>query len=87
MNLSELNTSELDLIIEALEHLPNKNKAGSMMVDLLSMALAGKDEESKLQMEQEREERWLQEEAEKAELTEKVKILQAKILIIKQDKN
>lgn len=85
MNLSELNTTELDLIIEALDYLPNKNQAGNMMVDLLGMMLAGKDEESKSFVEKEREDRRIKEEEEKAELKEAVKILQAKILIIKQN--
>jgi hypothetical protein len=85
MNLSELSVQELDLINEALEHLPNKSQAGDMMVDLLGMMLSKGDEEATAKMERDREERRIKAEEEKIKLKESIKILQAKILIMKQN--
>lgn len=81
----QLETKDFDLLIQGLENLPNKDMAGEMMVDMLSMAFAGKDEDfDKNKLAREREERKRESAKAKEALVEDIKILQSKLILLKR---
>lgn len=85
MEMQQLNLCERDfaLIIEALDHLPQKNIASDLMTDILKGMVATSEEERK-QIVQEKVLREIKQKAEKEALIEEVRILQGKLLLFKR---
>ena len=86
-NLRALNLTneEFKLIIDGLDELPNKGAIGSMMGDLMIDMISDKEQGNPMisKMEHERDLRRRKEERKKQELSDKIKILQGKLLQFK----
>lgn len=86
-SLKQLNLTErdFDLMVQGLDALPEKGMAGELMGDLLIGMLSKEDDsEAKLKLKSEREQSRLKKAKEKEALTEDVKILQGKLLMLKR---
>lgn len=81
-NLS-LTERDFDLMVQGLEHLPNKDTAGELMGELLFGAIV-KDEEERQKMKMDRDRQRAQQMREKQALVEDSKILQGKLLMLKR---
>ena len=83
--IKEIQFTEQDfnLLVEGLEHLPEKGMAGNLMIDILGMALI-KDDGEREKMELKRETKRRKEEAAKEILQEDIRILQGKLLRLKR---
>lgn len=86
MNQTNLTTKECEVIIEALDKLPESGLAGEMMGDLFSAILMKDDVDSpaKRDFEAKRTAEKNKRETEKKELEETVAIIKAKVIQIKR---
>ena len=86
-NLRDLNLTneEFKLIIDGLDELPNRGAIGSMMGNLMIDMIADKEQGNPMlnKMERDRDLRRRKEEQKKQELSDKIKILQGKLLQFK----
>ena len=80
LNLTE---KDFDMIVEGLDHLPNKTLPGEMLKDMMS-AMLTKDKESMEKLTHDRERKYKEMENNKRELREDIKILQGKLLMLKR---
>lgn len=79
----KLTEKEFEVIIEALENLPNKNDAGSI-VSQLTASLLCRDDESKQKIEEKIEEMNQRRETEKKELKKQAGIISGKLYMMKE---
>ena len=79
----KLTEKEFDVIIEALENLPNKNDAGSI-ISSLTASLLCRDDESKQKIEEKMEEMNQRRETEKKELKKQSSIITGKLYMMKE---
>lgn len=84
-NLESLNltTKDFDLLVQALDFLPEKNVAGEMMVELISTMMAKNDTEAALIKDKAMKQR-AKAQGDKELLREETKILQGKLLMLKR---
>lgn len=78
-----LSDEEIRLLIDGLENLPHKDVSGDIMETLISTALL-KDPIERARMEREREEKRRVKEGSKEQLKNKIRMLQGKILMMKE---
>ena len=81
----KLTEKEFDVIIEALENLPNKNDAGKVIGKLLAASLCWDNEEAKQKMEIEMANQELKEQAEKKELKKLSGVITGKLYMMKDN--
>ncbi len=80
----ELTEKDFQLLIDGLDALPEKGAAGSMMVDLLGSMMIKDDDAARAKFEASRKIEQDKKERERSLLTEEIKILQGKLLIVKR---
>jgi hypothetical protein len=85
-NLENLDLTEkdFDLLVQGLDALPEKGAAGEIMVGLLGAMMSKGDDEAKMKFESDREKERKQKEGERLLLTEDIRILQGKLLMLKR---
>ena len=81
LNLTE---KDFDLLVEGLDSLPEKGRAGELMGDLLGAMLSNDDSEGKNKFQLEREKKQREKEIRQREMKEDIKILQGKLLMLKR---
>lgn len=89
MNIEELKNVNLtekdfDLMVEALDNLPNANAAGDLFGLLLTSLVTHDDPEAKIKIQAERERTKKEAEYQKKILTEEVRLLQGKLIAVKR---
>ncbi len=84
---SQLIIKDLDILIEALDAWENKEMAGEMMGELMTMMMLGKDatQEDKAEYEINRDAKREKAEFEKRERKETSLLLKAKLIMLKQE--
>ncbi len=84
---SQLTIKDLEILIESLDAWENKEIAGEMMGELMSMMILGKDvtQEDKAQYEIDRDVKREKAEFEKRERKETSLLLKAKLVMLKQE--
>lgn len=81
----ELTEKDFNMIVEGLDALPGKDLAGDMLVDLLNASMMkDQSEEAKRQFENKIIARRKEKETNSRQLKEDIKILQGKMLLLKQ---
>ena len=83
MNLT-LTNEDFNLIIDGLEHLPNKDLSGNILVDL-TLSMIARNEEAKEKMQKEREKQKTEREILKTEIKNKTDILKSKLILLKDE--
>ena len=85
-SIQQLNLTEKDfeLIVDGLDCLPNKNSTGELMSGLLGSMLLKDDTDAKIKFEREQKERQIKADRQKQLLTEEIRILQGKLLMLKR---
>lgn len=81
----KLTEKEFEVIIEALENLPNKGDVGRLMAKILTTSLCKDDEEAKQKLEVDMANQELKEEAEKKERKKLAGIITGKLYMMKDN--
>lgn len=81
----KLTEKEFDTIIEALDHLPNKNVANGILAKLTAVMLTKHDEEGRAKIEAEIEEMDAKEAAEAKEAKKMCSIITGKLYMMKDE--
>ncbi|MBQ8521398.1 MAG: hypothetical protein IJ456_08510 [Bacteroides sp.] len=81
----KLTEQEFDVIIEALDNLPNKGDAGKLIAKMLATSLCKGDEEAKKKMEIDMANQELKEEAERKERKRVPSIIIGKLYMMKDN--
>jgi|GEM_PF-3713093 transposase len=82
--LATLDDKEVDLIVDALDHLPNKDAGANMMMDVITASMV-KDPIEHQRIVREQEEKRRGAERAKEQLKQRIRILQGKILMMRED--
>lgn len=80
----DLTTEDFTMLMDALEHLPFKNTGNDVVDAMMDGVLAAHSPEKKDEISRKRKVKLAQDQRERADVIEKIRLLQAKIIMIKR---